>query len=288
MDRAEQIAQAMLASTRGHAAVQLIQTRFRLQLVDAWGIEPGSSVLEIGCGQGDMTAVLADAVGPDGHVIAVDNADPGYGSPVTLGQSMDFLRATDLGQRIETRFQFDALGIANDFDDDAFDVVVLSQCTWYFASTAQVSDIVARITPWSPSLCVAEWDLQPTTAGQLPHLLAVLIQGQIEARGSRGDGNIRTPFSRPRMRQILADQAWEIATERTVDTSTLQDADWEVAAALDMVDDAQLMASLPPSARDLVDSQADVLRAVAKEAGNETLPTYAISANRKRAERPVA
>ncbi|MCX4507966.1 hypothetical protein OOK53_36510 [Streptomyces anulatus] len=44
--------------------IQLSQTRHRATLVESWHIEPGSSVLELGCGQGDMTAVLAEAVGP--------------------------------------------------------------------------------------------------------------------------------------------------------------------------------------------------------------------------------
>ena len=51
----------------------------RLNLVKFWGITPGSRVLEIGCGQGDCTTMLADAVGPDGHVDAVDPGPPDYG-----------------------------------------------------------------------------------------------------------------------------------------------------------------------------------------------------------------
>ncbi len=52
-----------------------------------WQIPAGARVLEIGCGQGDTTAVLADAVGSAGRVIAVDIADPSYGAPVTIGES---------------------------------------------------------------------------------------------------------------------------------------------------------------------------------------------------------
>ena len=38
----------------------------------AWGIEPGFRVLEPGCGAGRLTAILADAVGGAGEVIACD------------------------------------------------------------------------------------------------------------------------------------------------------------------------------------------------------------------------
>lgn len=52
----------------------------RQQVTKAWGIPPGSSILEIGCGQGDFTVVLADAVGAAGRVVAVDPAPPDWGS----------------------------------------------------------------------------------------------------------------------------------------------------------------------------------------------------------------
>ena len=51
----------------------------RISLVSFWDIQPGSRVLELGCGQGDATIVLADAVGPDGHVDAIDPGSPDYG-----------------------------------------------------------------------------------------------------------------------------------------------------------------------------------------------------------------
>jgi predicted methyltransferase len=55
------------------------QMEHRLDLVSFWQIAPGSKVLEIGCGQGDCTIVLADAVGESGHVDAVDPGAPDYG-----------------------------------------------------------------------------------------------------------------------------------------------------------------------------------------------------------------
>ncbi|MBB2480858.1 hypothetical protein H5P36_11700 [Bacillus sp. APMAM] len=46
-------------------------------------------ILEIGCGQGDTTAALADAVGVNGNVVAMDVASPDCGAPLTLGQATD-------------------------------------------------------------------------------------------------------------------------------------------------------------------------------------------------------
>ena len=56
------------------------QMEHRLELVSYWDIKPGSRVLEIGCGQGDCTIVLADQVGEKGHVDAVDPGAPDYGT----------------------------------------------------------------------------------------------------------------------------------------------------------------------------------------------------------------
>lgn len=51
----------------------------RRQVTRAWGIPPGASVLEIGPGQGELTVVLADAVGRTGRVVAIDNAPLEWG-----------------------------------------------------------------------------------------------------------------------------------------------------------------------------------------------------------------
>lgn len=63
-----------------HFEVQLHQTEHRLALISKWNIDlQGAKVLELGCGQGDCTAVLAEAVGATGHVTAVDPAALSYG-----------------------------------------------------------------------------------------------------------------------------------------------------------------------------------------------------------------
>jgi SAM-dependent methyltransferase len=275
VDRAERIA-ALMAASALNPAVQAVQPRFRLGLADSWKIAPGSLVLEIGCGQGDMTAVLADAVGPDGHVVGIDIADPSYGAPVTLGQSAAHLLAGPLGSRMEIRFATDVLTAS--FPADAFDHVVLSQCSWYFASYEQLRDTLARTRPWARRLCLSEWDLRPTSVEQVPHLLAVLAQGQIEAGGSRGEGNIRTVFGRDDLHRAAEDAGWRIEAAQTVEATGMQDADWEIAAILDYVSDTERMSALSDEVRRLVATQADLIRATARSAGNPALPAYSLTA----------
>lgn len=60
-------------------SIQLTQTTHRIRLVSQFNIQPGDKVLEIGCGQGDCTAVLASVVGPEGHVTALDPGPLDYG-----------------------------------------------------------------------------------------------------------------------------------------------------------------------------------------------------------------
>ncbi|PWK64373.1 methyltransferase family protein [Streptomyces sp. CG 926] len=260
--------------------VQLSQTRHRAALVAGWHIAPGSTVLELGCGQGDMTAVLAEAVGPEGHVVAVDVAAPSYGAPVTIGESAARLAAGPLGARIDFRFGTDVLDPSVDFPESTFDHVVLAHCSWYFASLGQLRDTLARVRPWARRLCFTEWDLTPASDDQLAHLLAVLIQGQIEAAGSRGQGNVRTPFSRESLLRLLAEAGWTADAGEPVDTGELQDGDWEIAACLDLIGSHQPLAALPEPVRQLVLSQADVLRAVAKPRGNRALAAYSVTARR--------
>ena len=62
-----------------HFEIQLSQTKHRLDILQQWDIPSGSKVLELGCGQGDTTTVLAAAVGEAGIVVAVDPADLEYG-----------------------------------------------------------------------------------------------------------------------------------------------------------------------------------------------------------------
>lgn len=60
-------------------SIQLAQTLHRIRLLQQWNISTSSKVLELGCGQGDCTTVLACAVGEQGNVVAVDPADLTYG-----------------------------------------------------------------------------------------------------------------------------------------------------------------------------------------------------------------
>ena len=262
MSTAEELA-ALMASSVHDPGAQLRQTRFRMALVRDWQIAPGARVLELGCGQGDTTAVLADAVGATGRVTAVDPADPGYGAPVTLGDSARALANSPLGERIDLRIPFDALDPANAFPEDAFDVVVLALCTWYFGSLDEIAETLRRVRPWAPRICLAEWDLEPAAIEQTGHLVAVLIRSQADG-GS--DANVRTPYARARLHELLAATGWNVVRETLVDTSDLDDGRWEIESCLDEAPGAPVAL--------------DVLRRLHERGSTRSLPAYSIVAAR--------
>ena len=274
---------ALMASYAASPGEQLRQTRFRRALVEQWQIPEGARVLEIGCGQGDTTAVLADALGSAGRVIAVDIADPSYGAPVTIGASTRHLSAGPLGARMKFSFGFDVLDPENAFPDDAFDAIVLAHCTWYFDSLEQLRATLAQIRPWAPRLYLSEWDLEPRSTDQIAHLLAVLIQGQVEAFKCETLANVRTPYSREALRAILRETGWRIERETLVDASELDDAAWEIDAALgDALAEAASL-GLPARLQTLLANQGDVLRRVAARDGNRPLPAYCLAVRREEA-----
>jgi protein-L-isoaspartate O-methyltransferase len=90
------LAQQLSASTiRNFERIQQPQTAHRIEIIKSWNIElDGARVLEIGCGQGDASVVLASAVG-DGCVTAWDPASPDYGESEECGAY--FRLASDSG-----------------------------------------------------------------------------------------------------------------------------------------------------------------------------------------------
>ncbi len=270
---AEEIAERM-ATVGGSREIQIRQTRFRQALVAAWGVEPGERILEIGCGQGDTTAALAAA---EASVLAIDPADPSYGAPFTLGKATRHLSESDLGRRIEFRLGFDPLTAA--FPDDAFDAVVLAHCSWYFPSIEVLRATLTRASPWARRLLFSEWDLTPTPDA-VGHLLAVVVQGQVEAYKPVSESNVRTPLTRARLTGLVEEAGWRIVREESLDSSGLDDGRWEVGACLAASAQEAASFGLPPRLRESVEMQVEVLRALQAKGATRSLSSYALVAER--------
>ncbi|KAK5999734.1 hypothetical protein QM012_005140 [Aureobasidium pullulans] len=222
-----------------HFDVQNAQTLHRLVLLDHWKIPTGSRLLELGCGQGDCTTVLASASGEQGEVVAVDPAGSDYGSPYTLGQAQHHISQGPLGKRITWVQQspLDYLSSLTPSDSTLgskrFDAAVLAHCLWYFSSPSLILDTLRALKQHTKCLLLAEWSLVATHPSAQPHVLAALTQAALECRKPTSTSNVRTVLSPRRVTELALAAGWQLESEARVQpTEGLLDGQWEVYACL--------------------------------------------------------
>ncbi|GIC86127.1 class I SAM-dependent methyltransferase [Aspergillus udagawae] len=191
----------------------------RLDVISQWCIEPGSRVLEIGCGQGDSTVILADLVGADGHVTGIDPAPLDHGSPFSFAQVHANLKSSPLGSRI-TFHQATLQEFLQSNPDAKFDYAVFMHCLWYFESPDGLRPMLASLRGRARNLLIAEFSLDargdPTT---LPHLLAALSQAEISSRVARAiqETNIFSLHTPKSIKKAVSQAGWKMQKESYVD-----------------------------------------------------------------------
>lgn len=222
------IAAYSLTPSEAILAIQTSQTEHRIRLINRWRIPRGSRVLEIGCGQGDCTGVLAEAVGPDGHVDAVDPGPRDYGAPFPLGQAQDHLSASAVGGRIawHRADPVDYLG-----GDQTWDVAVLAHCIWYFDRTETLGQILRCLRGRVTRVLVAEYALRASVAAARPHVLAAVARASLEAHSASSQANIRCMASPRVIKAVAAAERWALeAEDHVVPDAGLLDGHWEAGA----------------------------------------------------------
>ncbi len=258
--------------------ITLNRIEHRLRLADFWKIFYGSRVLEIGCGQGETTAVLAYTVGENGFVYAVDLANENYGSPENLGTARERLMSSHLGDRINIDLGVNILNPSFDFDVNSFGYVVLSHCIWYLSSQEELRDILFKVRRWAPRICIAEWDPRPTTFGQYHHFMAADIQAVCESYHVSDHFNIKTMFYPHEIENALCSCGWDITSQGSVDAYDVQDAMWEIDIVRDMFPHKiSEQKDIPPKLKRLLLSQ---IHALGDPEAAEPLPVYAVTAER--------
>lgn len=216
-------------------AIELSQARHRIRVLSsAGGIAPGSRVLELGCGQGTCTAVLASAVGATGHVDAVDPSSLDYGAPFTLGQAQGHLSRGPLGGRIawHRADPVDFLG-KGDGVGRRWDVAVLMHCLWYFRSVEQVRAVLAALKGRVGRVLIAEYAMHASEREGVPHVLAAVARGALEAHRGDSAENIQTLLSPSMIRELAEAEGWKVGGQRkVVPEAELSDGGWEVGSVL--------------------------------------------------------
>lgn len=212
--------------------VQVGQTQERIQLATSWQIGEGEHVLELGCGQGDCTAVLATAVGSKGSVTALDPASPDYGNPITLGNAQKHLMASKVGEQI-TFVRDNAVDFLAKQAHPKYSTAVLAQCMWYFNSPDQLFETFKVLHGNADRLCLAEWALRATQPEAEAHVLAALTQASLECRKPVSISNIRTVLSPSKITDISLAAGWKLDREEIIETTEgMHDGKWEVGAVL--------------------------------------------------------
>ena len=222
---AEEIAKCSLHQAK-HFPVQLSQTKHRLNICQHFNIQPGSRVLEIGCGQGDTTAVLAALVGERGHVDAIDPGRPDYGSPYTLAQAQSHLCASSLGRQITFHF---AQPIDFLQEAEPYDVIVLVHCIWYFSDPRVLPAIIAAAQSKTKHIAIAEYAASASLAEQVPHVLIAFARAAAHLHVTKSEANIQTIHTPSQIASVM--QSWTCLQNVTITPDEdLDDGRWEVSS----------------------------------------------------------
>lgn len=232
-----------LSSNPEASRIAISQTQHRLNLLTAWfgslddakNALSGKTILEIGCGQGDMTVALAWAVGPAGKVHAIDPAPLDYGSPETLQQAQERVSKSEIGESIEW-VQADPIeAVRESAELGRADYVVLAHSLLYMRSKEYLGELFGALRPTSktpggsesPKLLIAEWGMRVSNESAKAHLLAV----QAQAARPLESGNVQLYLEPKVTMEIATNAGWQGEKETWIESPELDDGAWEVCAA---------------------------------------------------------
>jgi SAM-dependent methyltransferase len=251
-----------LGSSSESHRIATSQTKHRLDLLSAWFGEisaaqtnlTSKTVLEIGCGQGDMTVALAWAVGCAGTVHAIDPAPLDYGLPETLGEAQARISSSAVGERIKWRRSDPVEAVrADPAILMGVDYIVLAHSLLYmrsgeyvvalFQALREATSTSAIGTQRKPKILIAEWGMKVSDERARAHLLAV----QAQAAQPLLSGNVQLYIEPKQISELTRQIGWKKEKEVWIDSPDLDDGDWEVAAARSMP-----MSSSPDDTSDTV------------------------------------
>lgn len=182
----------------------------RQRLIQRWGIPPGASVLDIGCGQANFTLVLADAVGPTGHVVGVDPAPMTYGTPL-LSEAHPHVLASPVGKQIEL--------VTSDIIEyletttKVFEYVVLGHCIWFFGDPSLLPKMLKVIASKQSQaqLLISEFAMVASVPEAVPHVLTAIAVDAIESfNPERSWRNICCSLTPQQIEKIVIESGYEI------------------------------------------------------------------------------
>ncbi|KAM7201940.1 putative SAM-dependent methyltransferase [Naviculisporaceae sp. PSN 640] len=242
LDSASKIASYAIAPEKPnayHAAIELSQAIHRINLINTTAWSPsfinshGLRILELGCGQGTCTQVLAEAISSsNGHIDAVDPAPLDYGAPFTIGQAQSHLSSGPLGKLI-TWHQADPLEFLSRDQEPKWDVAILAHCIWYFKSPSMLGRILSALKGRVKNVLIAEYALHATEKRATPHVLASLARAGFEAHREKSQENIQTTIGPAGIKKVAKDAWWKVQRDNmVVPEPELSDGQWEAGTVI--------------------------------------------------------
>ncbi|KAF4453171.1 hypothetical protein F53441_4110 [Fusarium austroafricanum] len=215
-------------STPESLPIEIDQTTHRLEILNFFQIRPSSSILEIGCGQGTCTVVLAHATGKDGYVDAIDPAPLDYGAPCTLGQAQKHLENGEVGDRI-IFWQRHLEDFLEDMGERKWHYAVFVHCLWYLDGGDTLARMLKALKGRVNKVCIAEYSMKASSAAAGPHVLAAFAQATLSTQMPESEANIRCLLTPPDIKTIAQYAGWKVERETNiVPNERLQDGGWEV------------------------------------------------------------
>lgn len=151
------------------------------------GIGPGMRVLDLGCGYGEVSRLVARLVGNEGQVVGVDH------DATTLATAADKVRAA--GHSNITLAQVDL----NDFhlETAPFDAIVARRVLMYLPDPARTMDRVTRVLRSGGVVALQEHDAAMVPACVAPFPLHKQVSGWIWKTVEREGANLHMGFDLP-------------------------------------------------------------------------------------------
>jgi len=155
-------------------------------MIRAVGIEKGWSVLDAGCGAGSFLPLLANLVGPQGKIAAIDIAEENVQFSTKLAKDLDLSCSVAIQKGELTQLPFNA---------DTFDAVWCANVSQYLVDEQfgiAIEELI-RVTKPGGLVAIKEYDLdtwqyQPTD----PQLISRLFDQQHPKLSIQGKGALRS------------------------------------------------------------------------------------------------